>query len=114
MWENSLKNGNPEIPVLLLQPVVENSIRHGWKDNSEPLIITIDINEDNSGIIFIVKDNGQGIEPRRLNKMPVPGHALANIKERLDLIYKKENLLDIKSEYGQGTTVSIILPVRKL
>jgi sensor histidine kinase YesM len=113
MWDNSLKNGSLEIPVLLLQPLVENSIRHGWKDNSDPLIINIRIEEDDQGIVFIFKDNGQGIEPGIFQKLPVPGHALANIKERLHLQYKKENLLDIKSDYGQGTTVSILLPMRK-
>ena len=113
IWDNSLKNRNVEIPVLLLQPLVENSIRHGWKENGEPLIINISIEEDDPGIVFIVKDNGQGIEPGISQKLPVPGHALANIKERLYLNYNKENLLDIKSDYGQGTTVSILLPMRK-
>jgi signal transduction histidine kinase len=113
MWDNSLKNGSLEVPVLLLQPLVENSIRHGWKDNSDPLIIHLRIEESDQGIVFTVNDNGQGIEPGRLQKLPVPGHALANIKERLHLNYKSENLLNVKSDYGQGTTVSILLPMRK-
>jgi signal transduction histidine kinase len=113
MWDITLKNQSLEVPVLLLQPLVENSLRHGWKDNGEPLIINIRIEERDQGIVFTIKDNGQGIELGRLHKLPVPGHALANIKERLHLNYKKENLLDIQSEYGQGTTVSIMLPMRK-
>jgi len=112
-WQNSLKNETTEIPVLLFQPLVENSIRHGWKQNTDPLTIMINIDETEEGIVFTVRDDGQGIEPGRLQKLPVAGHALANIKERLFLNYKKENLLNIKSTYGQGTNVSIILPVRK-
>jgi len=111
-WHNSLQNGNTEIPVLLLQPLIENALRHGWKENNDPLTINISIEENNQGIIFIVKDNGQGIEAGRLQKLPIPGHALANIKERLHLNFEKENLLEIESKYGHGTTVSILLPVR--
>jgi len=111
-WHNSLQNGNTKIPVLLLQPLIENALRHGWKENNDPLTINISIEENNQGIIFIVKDNGQGIEAGRLQKLPIPGHALANIQERLHLKFEKENLLEIESKYGQGTTVSILLPVR--
>jgi signal transduction histidine kinase len=111
-WHNSLKNGNKEVPVLLLQPLVENSIRHGRSEKIDVLRITIDINENNLGILVTVKDNGQGIESNRLKKLPTKGHALANINERLQLSYKKSDLLKIESKDGQGTTVSILLPVR--
>jgi signal transduction histidine kinase len=112
-WQNSLKNETTEIPVLLFQPLVENAIRHGWKQNTDPLTMTISIHETEESIVFTVRDDGQGIEPGRLQKLPVAGHALANIKERLFLNYNKENLMNIKSTYGQDTTVSIILPMRK-
>ncbi len=112
-WHNSLHNEKVDVPVLMMQPLVENVLRHGWKENADPLTISISIEEKNQGIVFTVKDNGQGIEANRLQKLPVPGHALANIKDRLQLNYKKNDLLKIESEYGQGTTVSILLPVGK-
>ncbi len=112
-WHNSLHNEKVDVPVLMMQPLVENVLRHGWKENADPLTISISIEEKNQGIVFTVKDNGQGIEANRLQKLPVQGHALANIKDRLQLNYKKDNLLKIESEYGQGTTVSILLPVGK-
>jgi len=112
-WHNSLQNGNTKVPVLLMQPLVENSIKHGWKENANSLTVNISIEENDQGLIVTVKDNGQGIEPNILKKIPSPGHALANINERLQLNYKIANLLKIESEYGQGTTVSILLPVRR-
>jgi signal transduction histidine kinase len=110
---NSLKNGNPEVPVLLLQPLVENSIKHGRGENADVLKITIDIKESDDGILCKIKDNGQGIESNRLKKLPATGHALANINDRLHLNYKKSDLLKIDSEFGRGTTVSILIPTRK-
>jgi signal transduction histidine kinase len=112
-WHNFLKNGNPEVPVLLLQPLVENSIKHGRGENADVLKITIDIKESDDGILCKIKDNGQGIESNRLEKLPAIGHALANINDRLHLNYKKSGLLKIDSEFGRGTTVSILLPTRK-
>jgi sensor histidine kinase YesM len=111
-WHNSLQNGITEVPVLLLQPLIENSIKYGWKENDDPLIINIGVEENDQGVIVRVKDNGQGIESNRLKKIPASGHALANINERLYLNYRKSDLLKIESIYGEGTTVSIFLPVR--
>ena len=113
IWKISLQNDEIEMPVLLLQPLVENSIRHGLKENSNLLTVKISMDRTEQGIVITIADDGQGIEQGRLKKLPVLGHALANIKERLYLNYKKDNLLQIDSEYGQGTTVSIVLPVRK-
>jgi signal transduction histidine kinase len=112
-WHNSLKNGDLEVPVLLLQPLVENSIKHGRNSNADMLKITIDINESDEGILCKIIDNGQGIESDRLKKLPVKGHALANISDRLQLFYKRFDLLTIESKIDQGTTVSIFLPLRR-
>jgi LytS/YehU family sensor histidine kinase len=112
-WYNSLKYRLVEVPVLLLQPLVENSIRHGRGEQTDVLKITIDISEDEQGILCKVSDNGQGIDAQQLQKLPLAGHALANIDDRLQLIYRVPGLLKIHSEYGQGTTVSIFLPERK-
>jgi sensor histidine kinase YesM len=112
-WNDSLKNGNTEVPVLLLQPLVENSIRYGRGETTDVLKISIDISEDEQGILCRVTDNGRGIDPIRLKKLPTAGHALANIKERLHLSYNKTDLLRIESEISKGTTVYIRIPVRK-
>jgi len=112
-WHNSLKTDQLEIPVLLFQPLVENSIKHAWNDNGNNLMIQIDVEENEQEIIFTVKDNGQGIDSNRLKNIPLKGHALANIEERLHLTYNKSNLLKIESEYGRGTAVSISFPMRK-
>ena len=61
-------------------------------------------------ILFSVRDAGQGIAQNRINKLPIPGHALANIYDRLKLIYKRYDLLQINSTYEQGTTVSLQIP----
>jgi hypothetical protein len=112
-WQNTLPDGNREIPALLLQPLIENSIRHGRKGTADVLKITIDLSENDQGLLLVVSDNGRGIEPNKLKKLPANGHALANIVERLNLHYKRNNLLTIESEYGKNTKVSLLMPVRK-
>ena len=112
-WRNSLQNGSIEVPLLILQPLVENSIRHGRGENTDILKITIDISDDDNTIVCKVIDNGQGIDSTRIKKLPAAGHALANIHDRLYLNYKRTDLLKIESELGQGTTVSIEMPKRK-
>ncbi len=83
-----------EIPNMILQPLIENSIKHGVYNSSEEVLVTLkcDIKGDYVNIEIsneydpeAVKKKGQGI-------------GLSNIKKRLQLIYKRQDLLEIKAE----------------
>jgi two-component system sensor histidine kinase LytS len=110
-WQKHLLREDHPVPALLLQPLIENSIRHGRMDSGRPLVLTIRIEETDSYIVVSVADNGRGMLPKKLESLPVTGHALANLTERLNLLFSRDNLLAIDSRPGEGTTITIRIPV---
>lgn len=108
-----------KIPKLILQPIVENSIVHGFEDdeNGRCLKISIKAYRDGELLIIEVIDNGVGIEEevlrrifetKNVNKFSTVG--LNNIKERIRLYFGEGYGLKITSELNKGTCVKIILP----
>ncbi|GAB6188973.1 sensor histidine kinase [Marinitoga arctica] len=91
-----------KIPPFLLQPLVENSIKHGMNDKK--LIIEISIEERVDEIYIAVKDNGKGI----LNNKS-KGKGLTLIKNRLSSLYGENYNLSIKNGIFSGTIVEIII-----
>jgi sensor histidine kinase YesM len=109
-WHQQLNNVQMVVPSFLFQPIVENALRHGWRTDGRDLKLVISFKENSHIILFSVRDDGQGIAQNRIKKLPIPGHALSNIHDRLQLIYKRNDLLQINSTYEQGTTVSLQIP----
>ncbi|MEX0272805.1 MAG: tetratricopeptide repeat protein [Flavobacteriaceae bacterium] len=95
-----------QIPPMLLQPLVENAIEHGFKNKKGTGHITIAINNTENAICYHIQDNGKGIEPKaRDNK----AHSLDILKKRLRLLGNKdEETFEIHST-EQGTTVKFCL-----
>lgn len=110
-WHQSLRQDCRAVPALLLQPIIENVVQHGWQDRQQPLKISISVKESERHVVIVVVDDGRGIAPERLRQLPLPGHALGNISERLYLLFKEPELLQIRSQYGAGTTVEIRIPL---
>ena len=107
------------VPKYILQPIVENSIRHGFEGMSEGGMITVSVWEDSEGLLMQIKDNGCGFDVEKISFTPVREEeayllgnhiALPNIEKRLELIYGVPNLLHFVSRPGEGTTVIISLP----
>ena len=109
-WHQQLSNVQMVVPSFLFQPIVENALRHGWRTDGRDLKLVISFKENSHMILFSVRDDGQGIAQNRIKKLPIPGHALSNIYDRLQLIYRRNDLLQINSTYEQGTTVSLQIP----
>ncbi len=101
-----------EVPVLLLQPLAENAVKHGWRNREQELKITIEIHRTNEGLLIEVTDNGAGVEAKPLQTFPPPGHALYNLQERLSLLYGRERLLTVETAPEQGTKIIIRIPER--
>ena len=110
---------NHIIPKLIIQPIVENSIKYGFK-NKDYLIINIDVNLEEGGFMIYVTDNGDGISPERLleineilnsNDNSSSHIGLYNVKKRISLLYGEEYGLKIESDDGKGTKVIIKLPL---
>ncbi len=107
------------IPKLILQPIVENSIIYGYQDNIEThLDIEIKANCEGDLLIIQVIDNGPGIEEdilekifnteKNVNKFSKVG--LNNINQRIKLYFGERYGLNINTEKGKGTCVELILP----
>ncbi len=112
-WHISADVEQIEVPVFLLQPLIENAINHGWSDKTKTLQLQISLAREKNALKIKISDNGAGIRQSRLSRLPQSGHALGNIAERLFLYYHRNDLLAIVSQHGQGTQVTITIPVDK-
>ena len=105
------------IPVLTIQPLVENAVKHGIAQQADGGLVELRVRLEPIGGVLRIKviDNGLGIEPERLSSlMTMNGgeiSALANIYERLTRLYGGRASFDISSTPGKGTSVSLGLPV---
>jgi LytS/YehU family sensor histidine kinase len=105
------------VPVLTIQPLIENAVKHGVGSKPEGGLVELRARlEPIGGVVRIrVSDNGVGMEPERLDSLLQMGKdevgALSNINERLVGLYRGRASLDISSSLGQGTSVSLSLPV---
>ncbi|BFT71074.1 sensor histidine kinase [Paenibacillus sp. P36] len=103
------------IPKIILQPIVENAIYHGIKNSLEPGLVHITGKEDGDTIVFVVADNGVGMEPEKLDQILkmkdgiVRGIGVSNVHERIKL-FGHEFGLSFHSEKWEGTEVTIVLP----
>jgi len=112
-WYEDKKTGNHKVPVFVLQPILENIFRHAWHDRNEQLVIEIKVHDSEEHVTVTISDNGIGIRPEILNKIPDPDHALGNISERLFLLFAQKDLIQISSSVGSGTSVMIKIPKGK-
>ena len=108
------------IPKLLLQPLLENSIKYGFGEK-EKLTVNIHGYQLQGKLVFVCEDDGVGIDNETLAGIKMQlidletehQHiGLYNIHQRIKLMYKGDYGLDITSKKGEGTTVRLVLPVR--
>jgi two-component system LytT family sensor kinase len=98
------------VPSMILQPLVENSIKHGFARKVGPGVITIRSRRENGRAIIEVEDDGMGFVLDRLNQPMSSGIGLANVRERLAVIYGDQYQLQLTSEPGRGTSAHIEVP----
>ncbi len=111
-----------KIPMFILQPIVENSIYHGFKEITNGGVIRISVKEENDDILIKIDDNGIGIkedndyitsllneETKRTDDNAYIG--LANVNKRIKLIFGSTYGLNIESQWLKGTSVTILIPL---
>jgi two-component system LytT family sensor kinase len=98
------------VPSMLLQPLVENSIKHGLEPRVGEGRITIRSTLQNGHAIIDVIDNGVGVGPGQANRVKGSGIGLRNVNERLQVIYGSNYQLQLDSVPGEGTCARIIIP----
>jgi two-component system, LytTR family, sensor kinase len=98
------------VPPLLLQPLVENAVRHGISVASSAGTIDVRASVDDGRLVVTVADDGPGFD------VPSPrageGTGLTNTRERLEQLYGTRATLTTSSRGSRGATVVVSLPVR--
>ena len=103
-----------EVPKIIIQPIVENSIYHGIKNLSGNGIITIDVYRENSTLNISVKDNGIGFEKaKQFKKSKTGGVGFQNVDKRIKFYYGKNYGVFInKDNKTEGAEVIIKIPFK--
>ena len=103
-----------EVPKIIIQPIVENSIYHGIKNLSGNGIITIDVYRQNSTVNISVKDNGIGFEKaKQFKKSKTGGVGFQNVDKRIKFYYGKNYGVFInKDSKTEGAEVIIKIPFK--
>ncbi len=98
------------VPSMLLQPLVENSIKHGLAPKIGAGCITIRSMRQGGHAIIDVIDNGVGLGPHHIDPSRDGGIGLRNVNERLRVIYGANYQLQLDSVPGEGTCARIVIP----
>ena len=102
---------NVIVPSMILQPLVENSIKHGLSPKVGPGHLTIRSVRKNGHAVIEVIDDGTGIPPdSTVHPTSTGGIGLKNVNERLRVIYGANYQLKLDSKPGQGTCARIEIP----
>lgn len=109
------------IPKMILQPFIENAFFHGFPEGQNGEIFVC-VREKTEKLIVEIIDNGVGMDERQVNELEngkssrksehFTGIGINNIRDRLKLIYENQYELKIKSSLGEGTTVTVVLPIQ--
>jgi two-component system, LytTR family, sensor kinase len=100
-----------QVPNLLLQPLVENSIRHAVAVRIEPGRIEIRARQLGETLELVVSDNGPGMPPSPLTS-PGKGVGLANTRSRLERLYGANHQLRFSEPPGGGLMVTVTIPFK--
>lgn len=96
------------VPPLLLQPLVENAIRHGLESQVDGGRIDVDAAREGDALVLTVRDSGAGFDP---TQPPRAGRfGMAQVTERVTTATGGRGHVDVQSQPGAGTTVRIALP----
>ncbi|HTZ74394.1 MAG TPA: histidine kinase [Candidatus Aquilonibacter sp.] len=98
------------VPSMLLQPMIENAIKHGLAPRLEGGEIRIRTQRRGGRLYLEIDDNGIGIPPERLREVYGGGIGISNVFERLRLLYGDQFKMDIRSREGEGTQICIEIP----
>jgi len=108
------------ISKICLQPLIENAVYHGFKPKGEKGVLKISGIEEKDDIIFIVSDNGVGMQEEACNllnarlsdtSIPNDGHVgLYNVNSRLKIIFGDEYGIRVESKQNIGTNVYVVIP----
>jgi LytS/YehU family sensor histidine kinase len=98
------------VPDFILQPLVENAVRHGIAERLDAGMITISARREGDDLVLTVEDDGPGFREGK----PPAGVGIANTRERLQVLYGPRGNLAVRDRPGGGTEATIRLPYREI
>jgi len=101
------------VPSILLQPLIENSIKHGLEPRINGGTVTVRSRLNGDRLLIEVDDDGVGMGGRPVGALHRTGSGIGmkNVQERLDVLYGDQAHFNVVSNPGRGTLVSIEIPV---
>jgi two-component system, LytTR family, sensor kinase len=98
------------VPSMLIQPIVENCLKHGLAPKLEGGKIQLRATNRDGRLHIEIEDNGVGISEEKMPHVYVEGIGLSNVRERLRVLYGADFHLSIESRPGDGTVIRIDVP----
>jgi len=105
-----LELANCPVPPLLLQPLVENAIKHGLEPKVEGGNITVSARQDGPRMLLTVQDTGVGLRP---DHQAAAGFGVAQVRERLATIYGNQGAIELIATPAYGTRATVTFPCQK-
>ncbi len=106
------------VPSMLLQPLIENSIKHGLEPRISGGTVTLRSRIVDGRLLVEVEDDGVGMAPERNGPQPVSGLVrpgtgigMKNVRERMEVLYGAAAAVEIVSRPGRGTKVTLLMPI---
>jgi two-component system LytT family sensor kinase len=93
---------------MILQPVVENAVRHGIASRIEGGVVYLSARLSDGQLMLVVEDSGSGLKSEEHSERR--GIGLKNVRDRLEHIYRDEAFLQLSALEPTGTRVTLTLP----
>ncbi len=100
------------VPALFLQPLVENSIRHGVEPSANPGVVRVLVEAEETRLLVTVEDNGAALSNKENERGGGLGIGLQNLRARLESLYGKAQSIDFGPRPEGGVRVRVELPLR--
>jgi len=98
-----------KVPPLILQPIVENSIKHGFSYNHDVLNILISIRREKDWLVFYIENDGEPIKNNGINY----GNGISNVVERMETLYDRNYTFKMENNPKGGVLTIIKIPISK-
>lgn len=101
-----------EVPPLILQPVIENAVRHGISPRVEGGTVLIEARMEGDALVLAVEDDGPGVDAAHLEDALAGGYGLRNVRDRLRTKFGEGPWFRIEGGRGRGMRVELRIPAR--
>lgn len=98
------------VPSMLLQPIIENSIKHGLGPKIDGGVITLRARVADERMYIEIEDDGVGVPEAKMETMFDSGIGVSNVNERLKVLFGEDYRMDVDSRPGEGTRTHIEFP----